>query len=988
MNLSPSTLTAWLAIVASSNAFTTTQIGSSSHRASSQRSMLLQPEKFDKIVTTNRNKDLGYNDQTGRFFEIQSTSTDTEESAIALMSEETAEESVAHSDANNAVEAAADTVAEEELNTVEDIPPMPEDGFVGMNVTGEINGVKMTSSKETIKRKRIEEVYNDDELRAAEEMDIDVEPKSNSLTDRISSSGAVSAAAVATAAVNAAVSMKSLTASSTDKSYIALDTSVKAIDGEGLPLVYDKDLIEQYWKRERGALNQRWSYFVGKAVPFFTRLVTLFISEGEINERHIPSLSRQARLDLQDLGPTFIKAGQMMSVRPDVLPQATLDELTKLQDGVVPFDTEIAVKQIEDELGGPLGQFFTSISEEPVAAASLAQVYLATLNDGKDTKVAIKVQRPSVLATVSKDLYVLRRAAEVFQGLVERFAPQQKTNYVALLNEWSIGFYTELDFANEGRNQERLRTGLIEAGIKGITVPKVYDEMCTRRVLVSEWMDGVKLSECEKDEIAEITAIAQEAFLTQLFGMGFFHADPHPGNILKLNEPTPEGYTVALIDCGLMANVDKADQDHMISAVIHLANKDYASLVDDFIRLKILPTDCDRAAIIPLMDKALSPYVKGGGAKKYEEELKRMYGMEDSVSSQVGGFQAMTQDALTVLNDIPFSIPPYFAILGRAIVTLEGIALTGNEDYGIIMETYPFIARKLLSENRPEIQQALQEVLFSVGDSSNPGLKLNRLLALLNNASGAVGTKEGAAFVDLDAVPEDGLSLGDGLKLLLSDNAESVRKLLEEEVENIAWVFFRQIIRKGMTEASVALTPPRLPSLPFIGDLISPPKLQLDDIPLPFLLPGEEVTSTPSVSLMTANQFTDLIAPKLTRDEEIYAISISDAAEEFLGPNVANFLRGDGLISTQSASLVLAAASTGLLGNKDLLGTQNAQNVIQTVSNLLKRLDSKAGGSVEEVLAEVTAKLSDDEKERLDEIVTELTQRTLSKVRARAATRQ
>jgi len=103
-----------------------------------------------------------------------------------------------------------------------------------------------------------------------------------------------------------------------------------------------------------------------------------------------------------------------------------------------------------------LGQFFTSILEEPVAAASLAQVYLATLNDGKDTRVAIKVQRPDVLSTVSKDLYVLRRAAEVFQGLVERFAPQQRTNYVALLNEWAIGFYTELDFQNEARNQERL----------------------------------------------------------------------------------------------------------------------------------------------------------------------------------------------------------------------------------------------------------------------------------------------------------------------------------------------------------------------------------------------------------------------------------------------------------------------------------------------------------------------------------------------------
>ena len=259
-------------------------------------------------------------------------------------------------------------------------------------------------------------------------------------------------------------------------------------------------------------------------MPFLTRLVGLFIADGKIEEKHIPSLSEQARIDLQDLGPTFIKAGQMMSVRPDVLPQATLEELEKLQDSVEAFDTSIAVQQIERELGGPLGQFFTSISEEPIAAASLAQVYLATLNDGKNTKVAVKVQRPEVLSTVSKDLYVLRRAAEVFQGLVERFAPQQKTNYVALLNEWAIGFYTELDFENEARNQITLRNMLREKNIQNVTVPKVYDELCTRRILVSEFMEGKKLSDCTYEEIGEITPMAQEAFLTQLFEVGFFHA--------------------------------------------------------------------------------------------------------------------------------------------------------------------------------------------------------------------------------------------------------------------------------------------------------------------------------------------------------------------------------------------------------------------------------------------------------------------------------
>lgn len=190
-----------------------------------------------------------------------------------------------------------------------------------------------------------------------------------SFREQLTKSTMGSAALLATAAVNQAVSMKSLEAPDVTKTYISLNNNKTQteLDAEGLPLVYDKDLIQAYWSRQKGALNQRWSYFVGKAVPFFTKLVTLFIRDGEIKESEIPALSRQARMDLQDLGPTFIKAGQMMSVRPDVLPQATLDELQELQDSVIPFDTKIAVEQIERELGGPLGQFFTSISEEPVA---------------------------------------------------------------------------------------------------------------------------------------------------------------------------------------------------------------------------------------------------------------------------------------------------------------------------------------------------------------------------------------------------------------------------------------------------------------------------------------------------------------------------------------------------------------------------------------------------------------------------------------------
>lgn len=844
------------------------------------------------------------------------------------------------------------------------------------------------------------------------------EEKSGSLQDQFRNSGMASAAAMATAAVNAAVSMRALEAPDLDKSYISLDKdSVAELDEEGLPRVYDKDLIQAYWSKERGALNQRWRQFAGKAVPFLTRLTTLFIRDGKIDEKEIPALSRQARMDLQDLGATFIKAGQMMSVRPDVLPQATLDELEKLQDSVVPFDTKIAVEQIERELGGPLGQFFTSISEEPVAAASLAQVYLATLNDGKDTKVAVKVQRPDVLGSVSKDLYVLRRAAEVFQGLIKRFAPQQRTNYVALLNEWSVGFYTELDFNNEAQNQKALREILIKNNIKGVTVPKVYEELCTRRILVSEWMEGKKLSEATTEQIAHVTPMCQEAFLVQLFSEGFFHAgkcsvakilqqiprtvkplltscllllftaDPHPGNILLLNEPTGEGHEVALIDCGLMARINTEDRDNMISAVIHLANKDYANLVDDFIKLKILPEDTNRATVIPLMDKALSPYVKGGGAKKYEEELRKLYGMDDTMQSQVGGFQAMTQDALTVLNDIPFSIPPYFAILGRAIVTLEGVALTGNPNYGIIMESFPFISRKLLSEDRPEIQRALQEVLYTSSGEESQGLKLSRLLSLLNNAAGATSSAEGAAFVDLDAVPETGMSFADGLKFILSDRARSLRHLLEPEVVTIVDVLTRQLFRKAAGEALYALTPPRPPALPFFGDIL-PPSPKLDEIPLPFLLPSGDKSEfrPPSVAVMTWKELTDVVAPKLDQDEEVYAVSLSDAAKEFFGDDVASFVKGEDVLSIKSAQLVLGAIRSGALGKNTLTSSNAVQQVVRSAANMFTQVRGRSPTTAFE--AELEAAVNElDEKERaqLDDIVNGITQRSIRRIMERLA---
>lgn len=424
----------------------------------------------------------------------------------------------------------------------------------------------------------------------------------------------------------------------------------------------------------------------------------------------------------------------------------------------------------------------------------------------------------------------------------------------------------------------------------------------------------------------------------------------------------------------------------MISAVIHLANKNYAALVDDFMNLKILPPDSNRATIIPLMDKALTPYVKGGGAKKYEEELLKLYGMEDgTMQSKVGGFQAMTQDALTVLQDVPFSIPPYFAILGRAIVTLEGVALTGNPDYGIIMEAYPFIARKLLREGRPEIQKALQEVLYSGDGSEGSGLKLTRLLALLNNAAGSVSTQEGAAFVDLDAVPEDGLTVKEGMKFMLSDNADSLRNLLESEVDNIVDVLSRQIFRQAISETVVALTPPRPPALPFIGDIL-PPAPAFDEVPLPLLLPGIGPVgqNRASVSVMSLKEFTDLVAPALDQDEEIFALGLADGAREFFGDEIGDLILGERVLRPQTMDLVLKALRSGVLGRNDLIDANSdvAQSVLQFIEdalNAVRRGSSSASSELEAEFYEAMERLSGRERARLDEIVNELTKRAINR---------
>ncbi|EOD41211.1 hypothetical protein EMIHUDRAFT_462052 [Emiliania huxleyi CCMP1516] len=795
---------------------------------------------------------------------------------------------------------------------------------------------------------------------------------------------AQAATAAATVVQEVAGSVQDVEAPDADDSFVAIDESrTGLVDEEGLPLVYDKEAIQKYWEGQGGALQSRWAEFLSVSVPFLTRVAALLVSGGTdaLNDS-ASELARDARERIQKLGPTYVKMGQMMSVRPDILPQAALDELTILQDGVEGFPADVAREMVEEELGAPIDELFSDFSAEPAAAASLAQVFRATLRSSGEA-VAVKVQRPGVQSLVSKDLYVLRRAAEV-----ERFAPQQRTDYVGLLNEWAVGFYTELDFKNEASrslfhcnmrsfsasvssfssaavssaavsssslstssfsassaaNMQTMARGLAEAGVTDVAVPRVYEALTTRRVLVSEWIDGRKLSECSTEEVRELVAIGRASGVSRsgFFdpSLGFFHSDPHPGNLMRPHDQSRA--RLVLIDFGLVARVQRKDQDLF----------DYAALIDDFVGLGILPPDCNRAKVLPLMDKALSPYVKGGGAKKYEQELKTLYGMDGSVESTVGGFQAMTSDMLTVLNDIPFSIPPYFALLARAV--------------------------------------ALQEVLYGGGDPALKGVVTpTRLAALVNSAAGVVARQEGAAFVDLDAVPDEGLTPAAAAAFVLSPDAASIRALLADEAAGASDLLLRQALRKAVPLVAAALPqPPRLPFLP-------PPPEPLElPVPLPPRAGAATGGGVPLPSLTSARALLDALAPPLSRDEELYALSLVDLLKSTLGEEAAALAAGDlsqdPVAAARAARPILAAAleAQGPAAADSAVArlARAALQLLETVDALPFGGGGRAGADRgADPLREVLAGVSDTERAVLQEELDRLAGRLRERLEERLA---
>ncbi len=470
-------------------------------------------------------------------------------------------------------------------------------------------------------------------------------------------------------------------------------------------------------------------------VWFFSRFV-LSLKWDEWRDRAEQNkLKRAAQLRemLTRLGPTFIKVGQALSTRPDLIRKDFLDELIKLQDQLPPFDNAHAFSIIEQELGCSVREAFREISPNPVAAASLGQVYRGFLHSGEE--VAVKVQRPNLLPIITLDLYLMRWAA----GWLSPWLPLNLGHDLTLIvDEFGIKLFEEIDYINEGRNAEKFANNFRDDPT--VKVPVIYWRYSNVHVLTLEWINGYKLNDINSIRAAgldpdRVIQIGVTAGLRQLLEHGFFHADPHPGNLFALADGR-----MAYIDFGMMDQLEQYTKETIASSIVHLINKDYVELAANFVKLGFLTPDTDIRPIIPALETVLGE------------------AMGESVSNF--NFKTITDQFSELMYEYPFRVPAKFALIIRSLVTQEGLALSLNPNFKIIEVSYPYVARRLLTGESPEMRRHLIEVLFK--DGKFQWERLENMIAIARSDQ------------NFDLLPTAQL----GLQYILSDEGQFLRRQL------------------------------------------------------------------------------------------------------------------------------------------------------------------------------------------------------------------
>ncbi|KAL2326599.1 hypothetical protein Fmac_025657 [Flemingia macrophylla] len=380
---------------------------------------------------------------------------------------------------------------------------------------------------------------------------------------------------------------------------------------EFLPLVYDPASISAYWGKRPRAVATRIVQLLSVAGGFLSGIAWDVINK-KVKENEV-ARAIELREIVTSLGPAYIKLGQALSIRPDILSPVAMTELQKLCDKVPSFADDVAMALIEEELGQPWQNIYSELSSSPIAAGS------------------------------SPDNHYLSFCKTYAASL-----GQVSIDVVGLVDEWAARFFEELDYVNEGE----------------------------------------KLSQSTESDVGELVNVGVICYLKQLLDTGFFHADPHPGNLIR----TPDG-KLAILDFGLVTKLTDDQKYGMIEAIAHLIHRDYPAIVKDFVKLDFIPDGVNLEPILPVLAKVFDQALEGGGAKNIN-------------------FQELASDLAQITFDYPFRIPPYFALIIRAIGVLEGIALVGNPDFAIVDEAYPYIAQRLLTDESPRLRNALRYTIY------------------------------------------------------------------------------------------------------------------------------------------------------------------------------------------------------------------------------------------------------------------------------------
>lgn len=393
------------------------------------------------------------------------------------------------------------------------------------------------------------------------------------------------------------------------------------------------------------------------------------------------------------LGPTFIKLGQLSSTRSDLFPREFVDELAKLQDRVPAFSPAKAKGFIEKELGAPVNVIFKEFEERPIAAASLGQVHRAILHNGE--KVVIKVQRPGLKKLFDIDLRNLKLVAEYFQRSETLGGPTR--DWIGIYDECAKILYQEIDYINEGKNADRFRRDF--RNIKWVRVPQVFWDYTATKVLTLEYVPGIKINNV--DLIKErgysrsrISSRAIESYLIQILKTGFFHADPHPGNLaIDVDE------SLIYYDFGMMGEIKSFTRERLMDLFYAIYEKDAQKVMNSLISLEALQPTGD-----------MSPVRRS--VQFFLDNLLNQTPDQETTLAAIG------EDLFSIATDQPFRFPSTFTFVIRAFSTLEGIGYSLDPDFSFVKIAAPYAQELLdLKQQRPSGTQLVAEIRKQADDA-------------------------------------------------------------------------------------------------------------------------------------------------------------------------------------------------------------------------------------------------------------------------------